>query len=109
MEYMLYHQKRLAHAADGSRFLSASQSFSPATRRFDWRQSQTSDRSRKYQPFPTIPCSRGSVPVRIVDWTEQVTAGSTVVIGAVKPSFPTRAMFGASLRSFGVRPTTLMT
>ena len=33
------------------RALPASQIFSPPTRRFDWRHSQTSERSRKYQPL----------------------------------------------------------
>ena len=28
--------------------------------RFDCRHSSTSDRSRKYQPLPTMPCSRGA-------------------------------------------------
>ena len=40
---MLYHQKSLAHVNAGSRRWAASQTFSPATRRFDCRQSQTSD------------------------------------------------------------------
>ncbi len=60
---MLYHQKSLAHVNAGSRRRAASQTFSPSTSRFDWRQSQTSDRSRKYQPLATTPCSRGRSPV----------------------------------------------
>jgi hypothetical protein len=44
----------------------------------DWRQNQMSDRSRKYQPLPTIPCWFGKTPVRNVVWAEHVTAGVTV-------------------------------
>src|SRR3954451_14472830 len=77
-EYMLYHQKSFAQVNDASRLRAASQSFSPSTRRFDWRHSQISERSRKYQPLPTIPCSRGSVPVTKVDCAVVVTAHLTV-------------------------------
>ena len=79
--YMLYHQNSLAQVNAGSRRFAASQTFSPPTRWLDWRQSQISDRSRKYQPLPTMPCSRGSAPVTKVDCTVVVTAGVTVVSG----------------------------
>jgi hypothetical protein len=52
---MLYHQNSLAQRNAGSRFLAASQIFSPATSAFDWRQNQISESSRKYQPLPTTP------------------------------------------------------
>src|SRR5690606_5970476 len=81
VEYMLYHQNILAQVNAGSRRLAASHSFSPCTSRFDWRHSQISLRSRKYQPLATMPCSRGSVPVTKVDWTVVVTAGTTVSSG----------------------------
>src|SRR3989442_880445 len=75
LECMLYHQKSLAQVKPGRRRRAASHTFSPATRRFDCRQSHTSASSRKYQPLPTMPCSRGSVPVSIVDCAVHVTAG----------------------------------
>src|SRR6478672_7330080 len=78
LEYMLYHQNSLAQVKDASRRRAASQIFSPPTRRLDWRHSQISDKSRKYQPLPTMPCSRGSTPVTKVDCTVVVTAGVTV-------------------------------
>ena len=53
--YMLYHQNSLAQVNARSRCLAASQIFSPATSGFDCRQSQTSARSRKYQPLATQP------------------------------------------------------
>src|SRR6476619_5413241 len=80
-EYMLYHQKSLAHVNAGSSRFAASHSFSRWIRWFDWRHSHTSARSRKYQPLATMPCSRGSVPVTNVDCTVVVTAGVTVVSG----------------------------
>ena len=83
---MLYHQNRLAQVKDGSRRLPASQIFSPATRRFDCRQSQTSMRSRNSQPFATTPWSRGEPPVMKVACTLQVTAGVTVVSGRIAPA-----------------------
>ena len=55
LEYMLYHQNRLAQVKPGSRRLPASQSFSPAIKRFDCRHSHTSARSRRYQPLATAP------------------------------------------------------
>ena len=73
-----YHQQTLATLAPGWARRSASQTFSPATRLLGWRQNITSPRSRKNQPLPTAPCSAGIFPVRKVDCTEQVTAGSTV-------------------------------
>jgi hypothetical protein len=83
---MLYHQNRLAVVKEGSRRLPASQTFSPPTRRFDWRQNHTSIRSRNSQPLATMPCSRGSSPVMKVACTEQVTAGVTVVSGRAAPA-----------------------
>src|SRR5207249_8924377 len=84
--------------------------FSPATRWFDWRQNHTSARSRKYQPLPTIPWSRGSVPVSIVDWALQVTAGSTAPSGVMKPSRASAASAGVSAPTCaGVSPTTSRT
>src|SRR3989454_7009675 len=85
LECMLYHQKSLAQVKPGRRRRAASHTFSPATRRFDCRQSHTSASSRKYQPLPTMPCSRGSVPVSIVDCAVHVTAGSTPPSGGQKP------------------------
>src|SRR6266545_6394639 len=86
VEYMLYHQKRFAQVNAGSRRAAVSQIFSPATSRLDCRQSQTSLRSRKYQPLATAPWSLGRSPVVKVDWTEQVTAGSTGPRGRTHPS-----------------------
>src|SRR2546427_3700298 len=85
LECMLYHQKSLAQVKPGRRRRAASHTFSPATRRFDCRQSHTSASSRKYQPLPTMPCSRGSVPVSIVDCAVHVTAGSAAPRGGQKP------------------------
>ena len=55
LEYMLYHQNRLAQVNAGSRRLAVSHTFSACTKRFDWRHNQISERSRKYQPLATIP------------------------------------------------------
>src|SRR5256886_12726770 len=85
LECMLYHQKSLAQVKPGRRRRAASHTFSPATRRFDCRQSHTSASSRKYQPLPTMPCSRGSVPVSIVDCAVHVTAGWHPPRGGKKP------------------------
>src|SRR5438046_9057904 len=76
LECTLYRQKSLAQVKPGRRRRAASHTFSPATRRFDCRQSHTSASSRKYQPLPTMPCSRGSVPVSIVDGAVHLNAGS---------------------------------
>src|SRR5690349_23209074 len=109
-EYMLYHQKRLAQVKLGSRRLAASQIFSPPTSRFDWRQSQTSDRSRKYQPLATMPCSRGNAPVRKVDWMGHVTAGKTVSSGRTAPRAASRWRCGVcGPMKRPAKPTTLMT
>src|SRR3990172_6119480 len=78
VEYILYHQNMLAHVKSGLRCFAASQIFSPAIRRFDCRQSQTSASWRKYQPLATAPWPEGGRPVRRVDCTVQVTAGTTV-------------------------------
>jgi hypothetical protein len=67
-------------------------------RRFDWRQSQTSMRSRKSQPFATTPWSRGVSPVMKVAWTLQVTAGVTVASGRTAPAAASRARFGVRSR-----------
>src|SRR5438309_2308090 len=110
LEYMLYHQKSFAQVSPGRRRRAVSQTFSPATSRFDWRQSHASPRSRKYQPLPTMPWSRGSVPVSIVAWALQVTAGSTAPIGRMKPSRASAASAGVSGPTWaGVSPTTSMT
>ena len=70
----------------------------------------TSVKSRKYQPFATIPCWAGIKPVSNVACTVQVTAGSTVVIGLANPVSSNRRMFGVfSLIISCVKPTTLMT
>ena len=74
--------------------------------RLDWRQNQTSLRSRKYQPLATMPCSLGSLPVSIVAWQVEVTAGSGGVSGAGGPNCFSR---GACSSSAGVSPTTLST
>src|SRR3989454_8907350 len=107
LECMLYHQKSLAQVKPGRRRRAASHTFSPATRRFDCRQSHTSASSRKYQPLPTMPCSRGSVPVSIVDCAVHVTAGSTPPNGGEKPP-PARAASagGAAAAPAGVSPPT---
>src|SRR5258707_14848279 len=93
---MLYHQKSFAAVNDGSRFFAASHIFSPPTRWFDCRHSHTSARSRKYQPLPTHPCSRGIVPVVNVDCTEQVTAGKMVSRGRCPPASFNLARFGVA-------------
>src|SRR3989304_1229036 len=107
---MLYHQKSLAQVNAGSRRAAASQIFSPATRRFDWRQSQTSERARKSQPLATQPWSRGRSPVVKVDWTEQVTAGRIGRSGLTAPSRARAWRFGVAWprRSRG-RPTRFRT
>ncbi len=62
---MLNHQNVLAQVKSEFRLRAACQILSDCTRRFDWRQKKISERSRKYQPFPTIPCSEGNLPVKI--------------------------------------------
>src|SRR5947207_7416583 len=107
---MLYHQKSLAQVKAGSRRRAASQIFWPATSRWDWRQSHTSERSRKYQPLATQPWSRGRRPVVNVDCTEHVTAGRIVRSGRIAPRRASAARLGvASPRRSGVSPTTLRT
>src|SRR5579863_4321695 len=93
--YMLYHQNMLAQVKAGSRRRAASQMRSPETSRFDCRQNKISERSRKYQPLPTIPWSRGNKPVRYVVCTGQVTAGKLGVSGRIAPA-------SASARNAGV-------
>jgi hypothetical protein len=66
--------EHLATVKLGSSRFAASHSFSRRTRWFDCRHNHTCDKSRKYQPLPTMPCSLGSTPVTNVDCTEQVTA-----------------------------------
>ena len=107
---MLCHQKSLAQVTRGSRRRAVSQTFSPETRRLDCRQNQTSDRSRKYQPFPTMPWPDGGKPVRKVLWTVEVTAGVTVRRGRTAPLRASAFKLGVSgPKRAGVSPTTLMT
>src|SRR3954471_18543599 len=108
-EYMLYHQNSFAQVNDGSRLRAASHSFSPSTSRLDWRHSQISESSRKYHPLPTMPCSRGSVPVTKVDCTVVVTAGVTVRRLRTVPCFASAPRCGAWTSSAGVMPTTFST
>ena len=63
------------HGSSGSARRAVSHTFSPCTSALCCRQRKTSPRSRKYQPLPTMPCSDGGRPVRIVDCTVHVTAG----------------------------------
>jgi hypothetical protein len=110
LEYMLYHQNSLALVKLGSRRLASSQTLSPATSWFDCRHSQTCDKSRKYQPLPTMPCSRGNLPVTNVDCTEQVTAGKIVRSGrAAYASRNARKAGVCSPIEAGVSPTTFKT
>src|SRR3970282_2357847 len=97
LEYMLYHQNIFAQVNRGSRARAASQIFSPATRRLDWRHSQISDRSRKYQPFATAPWPLAGSPVSSVDWTGQVTARVTVRRRRRPPRAGRRLRVGAGL------------
>src|SRR5215475_12917303 len=107
---MLYHQNSLAQVKDGSRRAAASQIFSPATRRFDWRQSQTSDSSRKNQPLATQPCPLGKSPVVKVDWTAQVTAGKIVCRDRSPPARARACKFGVASPTWSAaRPTTIRT
>src|SRR5882672_8782986 len=66
--------------------------------------------SRKYQPLPTMPWSRGSVPVRNVACAEHVTAGVIARNGALAPSAASALRCGVSapIRA-RVKPTTLRT
>src|SRR5262245_44004146 len=107
--YIANHQQTFALVNFGSRFFAASHTRSPATRCADCFQNATSARSRSYQPLPTTPWEDGASPVSIVACAEHVTAGSTGVIGATKPSFATAASRGACASSAGVRPTTFRT
>ena len=110
LEYMLYHQKSFAQVKPGTWRRAASQTFSPATRRFDCRQSQISARSRKYQPLPTMPCCRGSAPVSMLACALQVTAGNTALSGVMKPSRASAASAGVSDPTWAdVSPTTSTT
>src|SRR2546423_9637402 len=107
---MLYHQNICAQVAAESRCRAASHTLSPATSWFDCRQNITCARSRKYQPFPTMPWSRGNVPVRYVACAEQVTAGKTAWMGAVAQPCASARRCGVSSPSIAdVSPTTVMT
>src|SRR4051794_29563237 len=70
------------HVKPGSFFLARSQIFSPCTSLLDCFQNFTSQSSRSYHPFPTMPWSCGHLPVTYVDCTEVVTAGKTGVMVA---------------------------
>src|SRR6266576_3887877 len=108
--YMLNHQNIFAHVTDGSRRRAVSHTFSPAISWFDCLQNITCERSRKYHPLPTTPCSRGILPVTKVACTGQVTAGVMVRSAADDPSAARALRWGVSgPRSERVRPTTLMT
>src|SRR2546425_1109650 len=110
LEYMLYHQKSFAQVKPGTWRRAASQTFSPATRRFDCRQSQISARSRKYQPLPSMPCCRGSAPVSMLACALQVRAGNTAPSGIMKPSRASAASAGVSDPTWAdVSPTTSTT
>ena len=104
-----YHQQMLATVKPGRALRAACHSFSPSTSALCWRHSSTSPRSRKYQPFPTMPCSAGIAPVRNVDCTVQVTAGSTVPSDAWNPASATARSRGMCASNRGVSPTTSMT
>src|SRR5688500_3649282 len=107
---MLYHQNILAQVNAGSRRLPASHIFSPVISRLDWRQSQTSARSRKYHPLATAPWPLGMSPVTSVDCAVQVTAGVTVLRGRMAPRAARRARLGVCApTSAGAKPTTRMT
>src|SRR5690606_37462786 len=88
---MLYHQNILANVKDGSCFFACSHIFSASTSLFDCFQNLTSQSVRSYHPFPTMPCSDGSLPVTYVDCTEVVTAGSMGSI--VAADFPATYCF----------------
>src|SRR5690606_34331198 len=110
VEYMLYHQNRLAQVNDGSRSRASSQIFGDCTSLFDCRQNLISHSSRKYHPLPATPWVDGHSPVRYVSCTEQVTAGSTPPIRAAAASFAQPLRNGMrSSSSDCVRPTTLRT
>ena len=94
----------------GSRCFAASQTFSPCTSRLDWRHSIVSPRSRKCQPFATIPWPAGGSPVSMVLWAEHVTAGRIACNGRMPDRAASRfrcGRLGPSRR--GVRPGTLTT
>jgi hypothetical protein len=106
---MLYHQNMLAQVNAGSRRLAASHIFSPLTRRFDCRHSMTSIWSRNSQPLATMPCSRGVSPVMKLAWTLHVTAGVTVLSGAMAPARASAESRGVRApRWRGVSPTTII-
>src|SRR5690606_19583555 len=84
-EYMLYHQNMFAHVKAGFALRATSQIFCACTRWLDCRQNLISASSRKYHPFPTIPCRAGCTPVTNVDCTEQVTAGKVGLMAAIRP------------------------
>ena len=42
--------------------------------------------SRKSQPLPTMPCSCGSLPVKMLTWAVQVTAGITSSSERIQPA-----------------------
>ena len=67
---------------------------------------RTSPVSRKSQPFPTMPCFDGAIPVSIVACDVQVTAGRGLFQGLAAP---TDEILGAWAASLGVNPTTLRT
>ncbi len=103
---MAYHQQIFPARYPGSWRRAVSQMFSPATSPLCWRQKNTSPSSRKYQPFPTTPCSAGDRPVSMVDWTVQVTAGRTVASSDDHPCAASLVRRGIWRRACAVSPTT---
>src|SRR5262249_9492468 len=77
-------------------------------RALDCCQKRTSPVSRKSQPLPTTPWSRGVLPVRIDAWAVQVTAGTASRSGRDQPDEARAFRRGAIGSRRPVRPTALM-
>ena len=107
--FIAYHQKCLSTFKSGLVRRAISQQLGAWISRWLCRHNHTSPNSRKYQPLATMPCSCGKVPVSIEVCAVVVTAGTTPVIGVVKPSLASRERFGVSLPKWAdVRPTQSM-
>src|SRR6516225_1968748 len=76
--------------------------------RFDCCQNLTSPVSRKSQPLPTMPCLLGGLPVSMLAWAVQVTAGITSRRLTHQPDWESWFNRGAKGSSREVRPTALM-